>query len=318
MPHKKLLAFTILGAIATPLWSGQMGDAHTITEPQGWGAAAQALYLQANYSSLGYIGSTEVQTFEDYTESFKPKDFNYGFGFKVEAFYQFKTGRDVNLNWYHYDHTSTQGLPDGINVYDTVFNGTVLLKSEPKWNAVNLELGQKMNIDTWGRLRFHGGLQYADMSQTSVTTGTFVAYGKGKIRTNRSSYNGVGPRVGLDVGYFFKRAPGVELITNVATGLLIGHHKFIRQAVTYNSTGTYLDQNNGTSQAIVTAIDAKIGVSYHRPIARGDLRLDAGWMVSDYFNPIEIADSFHHGRTKESNFAIQGPYFGLKYLGNVA
>lgn len=323
--HKKTL-FSLLGSLlystSQMLMAGSMGatcavgEVSTPCDARGWGFGAQALYLSADFASLNFIGSTTDMEIGANEEHFLDKQFDDGFGFKLETFYNFRSGRDLNLNWYHYEHTTYQSLPNFVNVYDSAFTGSVLLRLKPQWNAVNLELGQRIDLNTLGNIRFHGGLQYANMQLSNVTTGTGTQQGVTKNRVNDSSFQGVGLRAGTDLTYAFSH--GVELYSNVGGALLSGHHSFNRQANFYAGRGTILSGNYGTARATVTELEGKLGAKYSRSLAQGVLRLDAGWMWVNYYNAIEVADSFHNGRTKESNFAIQGSFVGLTWTGHLA
>ena len=70
---------------------------------------------------------------------------------------------------------------------------------------------------------------------------------------------------------------------------------------------------NASKTSAVPELEAKIGGKYSHQLAQGVLTIDAGWMMTNYFNTISsihVAD--------DSDFAVQGPYAGLKWLGNLA
>ena len=307
----------VAGTMGSECGAGSDGSACV---SRGFGFGAQALYLRANLPNLEYLGSTSKgDVITTYHEYFISKKFSYGLGFKLDTFYHFGAGKDWTLNWYHYAHQSLQTItgPDTVNVYDTPFRGTVVTTLKPKWDAVNLEFGKRIDIEAWGHVRFHGGLQYANLAMDNITTGTGTAVPLGISRTNHSSFEGIGPRVGADLSYDFWR--GIGLYLNGAGAILSGHNAFQRQAITYSgvSFGTFSDMNSGTANEVVTEFEYKLGGSYSHPFRRGYLRLDAGWMWADYLGAIEIADSSHHGRTKGGNFAVQGAYAGLKWTGEL-
>lgn len=314
----------ILCAFYGTSYSGGMGSSCTpadVTSPclsKGWGVAAEALYLRADFPSLNYIGSTRATTMYSRDEVFISKKFNYGFGFKLEGFYNTQDGRDIDLNWYHYQYTTQQNLPSPINVFDTSFADAVIVRLNPRWDAVNLEFAQRLDINTLGNLRLHGGLQYADMQLSNVTTGSRRLLDDGIQRNNTSTYQGVGVRVGADL--FRPLRFGLGVYSNIASALLIGNQKFYRNiyTVTAIGPGVFSDANHGSAISTVTELEGKLGLTYSHSMLQGLLRINAGWMWVNYYSAIQVADSFHNGRTKESNFSLQGPFVGLKWAGNLA
>lgn len=292
----------------------EQGTVNVSCVQPGWGIGAEALFLQAGLPNLDYVGSTHKRkSYYGIKENYIRKGFEYGAGFKLQAFYHVQNGKDVNVNWYHYNHTTVQSLPSRINVYDVNFGGKVRLTLKPRWDAVNFELGQRFDFSTSGSLRLHGGIQYANIKMDNIVTGTRVALFNGKQRVNNSYYYGVGIRIGGD--YSWHMTQGFAIYTNAAGAILKGRHEF-KRSITLNTEtprGTYLDKNHGFSNASIAELEGKLGASYTRPLAHGVLDVVAGWMLVNYFDVLQIADSFHGGRTKESNFAVDGPFVGLSW-----
>lgn len=294
----------------------KVGDVTTPCATKGWGVGVQALYVQPAFNNLNYIGSTTTgTTLVSSQENFIDKDFNYEFGFKLEGFYNFGAGNDLNLNWYRYEPTTNKNLPSDINVYDGTFSGNVRLQLKPQWNAVNLEYGQRFDINQLTHIRLHGGLQYTNIKLTNFTTGSDTTIGNAQSRNNYSSFQGAGVRGGADLSRDL--IYGFSLYTNLGASLLTGPSSFNRQLVTYTTGGTFLDANSGSSNITVTELEGKLGFTYAYPLSRGSLMIDAAWMWINYLDAITIADSAHNGRTKESNFAVQGPLFGIRWTGNL-
>lgn len=308
--------FFVLGLLAasTQVWSGTMGEIRGNKTTPGFGVGGQLLILQADFPSLAYIGSTSTISAKEFHEDFHAKTFSFGPGFMVEAFYNTRENRDINLNWYHYAWGTTQALPSGINVYDSRFYGNVSLKLNPHWNAVNLEFGVREKKYSNDTLRLHGGIQYAEMALDNDTTATDTSIlGSAVQRINKSSYSGTGIRGGGD--YAYSIGHGFSANFNGAIALLYGTHRFERLYYIATSGTPALNANSGNSTSIITELEGKLGGSYTYMSHKNYFMIDAGWMLINYYNPIEVADSFHNGRTKESNFALSGPYVGLRWMG---
>ena len=72
---------------------------------------------------------------------------------------------------------------------------------------------------------------------------------------------------------------------------------------------------HGSTTTINPALEGKLGATYTYAMAQGDLSLDLGWMWVNYFNVLSTGT---RGATNQSDFGVQGPFVGLKWLGNVA
>ena len=323
MFNLKKTAMAVLAFSSSAVFAGTMGPVCTpgsVTVPcanSAWEFGGQALYLQSRYSGSSFLGY--VQNAANTELSYPSANDNWGWGFKLEAAYHFYTGNDLNLNWYHYNETTdrTVIVPTGGFFNDNVtndYNGSVSASRQPHWDAVNLEFGQHVDFSEQSNIRFHGGVQYVRIntqesffsSTSSWTTST----------SETITYNGFGPRVGLDMTYNWGN--GLAMYANGATALFIGPSQF-------NETGVGLPSEppfstwfalSGSTTAIVPEVELKLGATYTYAMALGNLTLDAGWMWVNYFNSQQ--NSGGGNGIQQSDFALQGPYIGLKWLGNIA
>ncbi len=129
-----------------------------------------------------------------------------------------------------------------------------------------------------------------------------------------SAYNGFGPRAGMDMNYGFGN--GFGIYGKGSGALLVGTSSF-SDAVLTSVTGAYY---SGSRTAVVPQFEAKLGANYTYAMAQGDLTLDAGYMWVDYLNVHHStlpSDVLGTPVIHEGNVAFTGPYFGLKYVGNV-
>ncbi|MBA2711220.1 MAG: hypothetical protein H0U57_11585 [Tatlockia sp.] len=214
-----------------------------------------------------------------------------------------------------------------------------------RWDAINIELGQHVDFSPWKIIRFHGGAQFARIesgslanrnaglspfSTTSTTSGVTIVDGVAYPNANstmnqahhlfgsQSRFNGFGPRVGADMSFGIGNGFGVY--ANGATALLVGQSK-LRGDYRFNNLSLLPfngDDEYRSRTIMVPEMEAKLGAKYTYAMAQGDLTLDAGYMWVHYWNATRNqVNRFTHFEVREGDFSLNGPFVGLKWVGNV-
>ncbi|MCE0722113.1 MULTISPECIES: Lpg1974 family pore-forming outer membrane protein [Legionella] len=315
---KTTLAILALGSSA--VFAGTMGPVCTpgnVTVPcpaTGWNIGGQALILQTmtdNDVSLN-IATTPTGVAIN-TEL----DAQWNWGFQIEGSYHFNTGNDINVNWYHLDtgwnnHTFVPSFDP-----DTLIG----FGNKNRWDAVNGELGQFVDFSANKKIRFHGGFQFASIKRSVHAFATDFDAGIPDFTVGfngSTEYNGFGPRTGIDMNYVFGN--GFGIYAKAAAAVLVGSQKH-GYGVDFVDTngdgdvpfGIFTVDVSGSRTSVVPELEAKLGASYAYPIAQGDLILDAGYMWFDYIHALNTTVL----PVTSTDFAAAGPYFGLKYIGNI-
>lgn len=317
------------------VFAGTMGPVcspEQVTIPcdaRAWDIGIDALYLKAIYNENdAFAGSTSQYTetsntnLEIISESTRliETPTQWGTGFKLHGAYRFLTGKEVSLNWSHYNKTGAinKNLNPGLTNFSNVPTHT---KAKPQWDAVNLELIQHADLGQRSHLQYHGGLQYvrikSSFNKVQLSPSPSIQTSPATLHSKDSSlsktYNGFGPRLGADFIYDLPRAFGIY--ARGATGLLIGSQKtkLLLQSTTTtlndNKTLIVTQQTEGSNSALVPELEASLGLTYAQPMLMGNLTLNVGYMWLNYFN----ASNFINGSS--TDFALHGVNFGVKWLG---
>ncbi len=241
--------------------------AGTVTVPcekSAWDLGVDALYLRA----------------EDHQSSAVPittsKRMDQGWGFRLEGSYHFGSGNDVVINWSRYDKTTK-------NITTTPTHLT------NKFDMVNFELGQQVNLAEKVVMRFQGGLQYIDLTDHDVDT-------TAAPNVQKNEMTGFGVRAGLGVKYSF--TSGYYAYADSNLGLL---------AFQMKQTTAALAQTTVHGTALTT--DASVGVAYIYEMAQGDLTARVGWGVK-HINLNNVITNASNG------YGWSGFNLGLKWVGN--
>ena len=280
----------------------------------GWDLGVDALYLQPSYGeALGYLGTTNDVNTGEITGMVKnnPK---WTWGFKLEAAYHFNTGNDFNLNWYHLGKKTTEVNANNIIGFGQRSMDTNVAAITPQWDAVNIEFGQHVDFCLLKNIRFHGGAQYARIKTEKLNTNTVSILGDSNDEIMYSS--SFGPRIGTDLLYAWDN--GFSIYANTATAILVGTSKFnsLVQNSDFPEFGLTYHANK---RSIIPELEAKLGINYTYTAGPGSLLLNLGYMWVNYFhaqpNMIHQGPGVPSNYATEVNFAVQGPYAGLKWVG---
>ncbi|STX44846.1 major outer membrane protein [Legionella donaldsonii] len=311
----KKIALCILAFSSSLNFAGTMGpvcnpDNVTVPCPStAWDLGVQALYLKPTYSGNQYHYNFLGYSTSGDTINFNKRNNDWNWAFRLEGSYHFGTGADINVNWVHFDHEFTT---PGIS-YVSLISGNTLNFAYDKialhWNSVNAEFGQHANFGLFKDIRFHAGVQYAYLKRgnfaplsifnpnTGVTTPTYNRFDQ--------KFSGAGPRLGMDLTYNFTNAFAVY--GKFAGALIIGDSET-------NDTSGVPPVSYASTLEVIPELEAKLGLTYTHNLSRGTLIADAGYMVVNYFSVFDLPQL----TASATNLAFQGPYAGLKWIGNLA
>ncbi len=313
----KKIAVSILMLNSCLGFAGTMGTVCTpenVTVPCAstyWDFGVQALYLKPTFSGNQYWYNFSGYHTDGVSNYFNQKNNDWDWAFRLEGSYHFGTGSDVTINWAHLDQKyTTPGI-----TYTSLVSGNTLGfaydNTNQRWDAVNAELGQHANFGVFKDIRFHAGIQYTylnrnDYAPLSVFDPVNVTTVYTANRTTQQ-FSGAGPRVGMDLAYNVTNSFAVY--GKFAGALLIGDNKVDDISGPQQGPFSY-----SSTMEVIPEFEGKLGLTYTHNMSQGQLIADAGYMVVNYFSVLELPGNV----AAASNLAFQGPYAGLKWIGNLA
>lgn len=301
----------LVGLVANSItFAGSMGPVCTpgsVTVPceaRQWSFGVDALYLKAINSAPMALRTNSLGGLSELNNE-------WNWGVRATGAYEYSTGKDVSVSWLHYSNTEPMYNLVGAFVVPSVPPAVVALpytlSTQNHFDQVNAVTGQQIGAGVIDKVRFYAGLQYAAIQQDMTNyfaPGTYF---------DNNGYKGVGPIAGID--YNYELSPQVSLIANGSTSLLYGT---TRMSTGYVVTPAVFAANYVSKKSVVPGFEAKLGLNYVYETPQGSLNLQGGYQVVDYFNVLQTRAAQALTNPKVSvDYALYGPYVGLKYLGNV-
>lgn len=318
----KKTTIAVIGLAASGLaFAGSMGPVCTpgnVTVPcpaPAWDFGLQALYLKTiNGAAVAYRAtSNQPLTVGELNN-------DWGWGYRADGSYHFNTGNDVTVSWMHFSNDIQQtGFSSSFAALGVVTSPYTVI-DQNRIDQVNLVMGQHVDVGLVKKMRFYGGLQYANIQSNATNYYAITLVVPGLTTTsanyyNNSDYKGVGPVIGIDYSYDL---PGghLSVIANGATSILYGTSRLSNGSVSL-PTGLVLSSTYASKKTITPGFDGKLGLNYAYNIAQGVLNLQGGYQVTDYFGALQGQSLLSStAPISAADFGLFGPYFGLKYVGN--
>ena len=262
----------------------------------------EGLFLRPTSSDLGYANTTDSNS-NSQSHVLTP---GYGLGFGVGVGYVFpESGNDVQINWQHFNHSTTTDPVGTDSLTSVSSDGTF------KFDTIDLDVGQYLDIGTRFQTRLFAGLRYAalkqDVSNTTSSAASALSDASSSVVDNVSKFTGIGPRLGVDATYHINNSFGV--VSHLATGLLIGNVD--NDSTTTATPATFNGNSTNTADTqtrVVPEIDAKLGFDYTVPFKdqASSMTVEAGYQVTQYIDAIDSKNS-------TGGIGFNGPYLNLNF-----
>lgn len=306
--------------------------------------SASLLILQPGTSNLRY--ATLITPLPFLTPQWEDQAVSPAFrpAFNVDLRYNFDSGGDLRLDWTHLNTTDHESAVAGTN---QALGPNYLIGPPPPYisastalhftyDAVNLNAGLPLSIGNHVQLRPFFGLEGARINQLSTTNFLNANGDISFTDTSKSTFTGVGPRLGLDMHYGCGR---FDFLGGMAGAALIGQRQSQVDFVTSSPRATanglspnYQYITSPDSTQVIPSIDGKLGGSYS--MALGGfllLKCEVGYQTAVYINALNpyaltevennivapnegnVAVFLRTTRELQSDFFVHGPYFKVAF-----
>jgi hypothetical protein len=324
------LTLLILSVISQVSWAGMMLSQcqnESVTTPceqyyMEWGGHAvyiepsSSIYSPISHSNLNQASQLNLGT-----------SLPWSWGFQVEMAYDYHTGNDLNMNWYHYRSATSDTLAAPVSLnnivmssssntnpthFDNITVTTAGVNVHPQWDQVNIEFAKRIHLGATDDVRLHGGVNYSRVSSSgnwswqgsTLLDGTLTYYQNTEVLN--TEYSGFGVRSGMDLSHDFNN--GLGLYAHGALSILAGMSKSSEESNDYINNVLYSGRRDHNRPCVVPEVDGRIGANYTYEFIHGDLHADVGWLWVNYFNALS---------SENYSLGFQGLFLGLKWVGHL-
>jgi len=320
-------AVAVLVALGSSVVSaGTMGPVCTASpvtvpcEHCGWDAGIAALWLNPvvgadfAYETNHIFPLATATPFVDWTEFNRNR---WQWAFDLHGSYHFGCGTWVNVEWYHMGHN---------NNGNHNHNGGLLIAADPgisgipftaerthRWDAVNLDVHQRIDATCYKTLGFHGGFQWASIKLQDnynyfpMPPATALP---GAFDYRNHTFNGFGPRFGLDANLKIWDC-GLYVGGDLSAAVLVGTSKFNNNNHFVSAAGTFIvPPSFGSRNALVPEIDTNVKLGWAYEGEGCKYGVEAGYLWFNYFRALHNMD---HQVGRETDWGAHGPFIGIFY-----
>ncbi|MGA2654402.1 MAG: Lpg1974 family pore-forming outer membrane protein [Gammaproteobacteria bacterium] len=277
-------------------------------------------------ASVGTFYVTPTSDFQDYSTTEDPQtiiinhvDPGYHWGIDASLGYIFEeTANSIELFWRNIttsDSTITSG--NFAHEHEGDYNADLGYELD----AFDLMLSQFMNVGEAMQMRYSGGLAYVDLERSE--TGLFVPSDTSKsdyYYNVKSTFQGWGPRVGIDGRYGFDEdLEGLGIVGGGSMAYYLGD----MDSSLYESQEQSELENNPGNHGVFN-FRANLGIDYVYFFDNDEgttLGLELGYLVDFYDDATLVTNQENAGNdpggkigsaSETSSIAFAGPYLSLK------
>lgn len=282
--------------------------------------SASAIYA---YSNTGYYQYASLNGQQQQANKSLEPDSTWGGQFGLSYLFA-NSDYDLNFSYFVLNQSNSNTLTSatGTNLMGTNGAGpfsSVDAHMSQVFDNTTLTLGRNLHVGTALTLHPYMGLAYGIVDVNG--SGDFYAPLPHSDRTffvgenkGKSSFNGLGPRFGLDATAQLNQH--FSVVGGMGFDLLVGDLSEKTQVIPNPVLDSTVTQNNQDYTTVVPELDAKLGLNYNVNLSSTmNLDTQVGFQAADYFGAesFNSNDAFYvNSQNAVTNASYYGPYLSLR------
>lgn len=285
----ELAALKSVGAAAGPA---------TVTVPQGQAgmtASVEAIYLRPSRSNLDF--AIEAPTAAGVQGNVVGVDPDYDLGGRLGLNWANGSGNDIGLQvtWLDASDSASASAPAGGVLFGTRLHpNSILDETSPTsasadydfdHTAVDLSVGQRINVGSNLNLRLFGGLRYASLEQDFDI---FYTNGVNTVNiSEQNDFDGIGPRVGLEGRWGFGQ--GFSIFGEAAGSVLVGDFDLSYTDIENGGASTRVNIDESFDNRVVPVVEGRVGIAYNAKLAsERSFGVSLGYEWQNWYNVVSV------------------------------
>lgn len=204
----------------------------------------------------------------------------FNWGFQLSGDYLFNDGKNSKFEWIHYNNTQNN---ERLQVDELKGEGatSVPYGYVSRFDILNLELGEWIDLHNGFAYRLHGGLEYAYLRTSHHFN--YVTNNSGSSQSLQSGYvyYSVGARAGVDLNYKFTKKIQMDIESAIALLDRNGRYNKVNHLINRTPAGAIISRadinENSKLQGGLVGLDTYLSLSYkNQMLSNGKLLLHGG------------------------------------------
>lgn len=283
MKRKSVLFLCLIYLLHVPIFLGQTAFAlnssiDSLLEKDKFRFDGDSLYLRSK-NTISNFGA----------------NFDFSFGYRVGGVYELGSNKSIAVQWVHYAEDGE--IPPELDA-SSDFTISITGTQQEQLEVLNVSFVQEIDFTNQFVMVLFGGAQYVDYSRRFEVTGRSSQFTM--LSTFQSSFDGIGPRVGIGIDYHVKKNLIYNVEASYASLILRTGHTTQTNDITSAMFNTFEDIESD-EKGPLGGFEGQMMLTYHIRRAEGTLSIRGGLLGVSY---------------SERDTQYEGVFFGATWTSN--